>query len=108
MAVLRIPPGGSASGAAAQGESEWLLKQLTLRQQRLKELSSGLEEAGFALLSLPARRGNGPALKVRKSWDCTVAQAKCKGGMSMRINKTPMPAAMVPKRQTSSARTGST
>jgi hypothetical protein len=73
VAVLRIPPGGSASGAAAQGESEWLLKQLTLRQQRLKELSSGLEEAGFALPSLPARRGNGPALKVRKSWDCTVA-----------------------------------
>jgi hypothetical protein len=46
------------------------LKQLTLRQQRLKQLSTGLEEAGYTLPSLSAR---GPVPKVKKGWDCTVA-----------------------------------
>lgn len=63
-------PSVSPGQHAAESESEWLLKQLTLRQERLKELSSGLEEAGFALPTLPRR---GPAPKVKTGWDCTVA-----------------------------------
>lgn len=78
-AVLHLPRGGSTGKSAptdkraTESESEWLLKQLTLRQQRLKELSGGLEEAGFQLPALSARRGSGPIPKVTKGWDCTVA-----------------------------------
>lgn len=62
--------GGSTREGDDGDECVWLLQQLSLRQQRLAQLSKSLDEAGFVQPTLVRR---GAVVKVPKSWDCTVA-----------------------------------
>jgi len=86
--ALRVPRGGGTQAACnsdrensneesdgdarshATEESAWLLRQISLRSQRLAVLSSAVVEAGFAL---PQLQRKGKASKAKVGWDCVLA-----------------------------------